>query len=238
DHNLDEDCWFKLDEFSKKKFCLPFLMEYSDSNSFDLLDKKHFKDLQFFCSIQESSKIFCFQKITPSLFIKKKVKFISLGDAAKLEQSENCITIKEEPDAIYFKEEDTLIFKKLPTISSIFRGIDELYKEATEQETTDFLNHSFIIAKDFNSSKVGKANRKRIAIAMSTLGNFDEKMKAQLFDYINNYCADKLKFDQKRLAFEISTDDELKVLLYGIDQRFYTTELDGEKRLANSVVKI
>lgn len=38
----------------------------------------------------------------------------------------------------YFKSEDVLIFKNLPLISSIFKGIDELYKEATKEEVSDF----------------------------------------------------------------------------------------------------
>lgn len=32
-----------------------------------------------------------------------------------------------------------------------------------------------------------------------------------------------------------SNDEELKFLLYGIEQRFYTTILGDEKRLANSI---
>ncbi|MEH8045757.1 ATP F0F1 synthase synthase [Gallibacterium anatis] len=236
DHNLDEECWFKIDEFSKKDFCLPFLKEDFDSKLFDLLDKKHFKDLKYFCSVQEDGQVFCFQKITPSLFFKKK--FISFGDVTKLEESENRIIIKEHPNAVYFKETDVLIFKDLSKISSIFEGIDMLYKEATEQEVKDFLDNSFIKLKDFDSSKVSKPNRKRIAMANNTLGRFDDNMKKQLVSYINEYCSEKLIFDEKEGKFEIETDDQLKNLLYGIDQRFYTTGIDHERRLANSVVKI
>ena len=32
--------------------------------------------------------------------------------------------------------------------------------------------------------------------------------------------------------------NELKMLLYGIEQRFYTTPVGGEKRLANSVITL
>ena len=41
--------------------------------------------------------------------------------------------------------------------------------------------------------------------------------------YIESYCEAKLKFDGKTNKFKISTDDELKILLYGIEQRYYTT---------------
>ena len=50
------------------------------------------------------------------------------------------------------------------------------------------------------------------------------------------FCGEqKLRFDKENQKFEISNDDELKLLLYGIEQRFYTTPFGYEKRLANSV---
>jgi len=39
---------------------------------------------------------------------------------------------------VYIKNQDTLMFKNLATISSIFKGIDELYKEATKEEVSEF----------------------------------------------------------------------------------------------------
>ncbi|SUO94046.1 hypothetical protein [Suttonella ornithocola] len=237
DHNLDEECWFKIDSFSKQEFFLNFLIKEFDSKELDTLSREQFKHLQYLCSIQSNKEIFCFQKVTPSLFLERQ-SIIYIGDSAKLEEANNRILIKQEPDAVYFKNQDILIFKYLPVISSIFKGIDTLYKEATAQETTDFLSNSFIKLKDFDSTKVGKPNRKRIAMAMASLGKFDDNMKLQLFDYINNYCSSKLKFHKDELAFEISTDEELKFLLYGIEQRFYTTLLGNEKRLANSVIDI
>ena len=62
--------------------------------------------------------------------------------------------------------------------------------------------------------------------------------KLEMHIYIESYCEAKLKFDGKTNKFNISTDDELKMLLYGIEQRYYTTPFGHEKRLANSVVTI
>ena len=39
-------------------------------------------------------------------------------------------------------------------------------------------------------------------------------------------------------SFEVGSENELKMLLYGIEQRFYTTPVGGEKRLANSVITL
>jgi len=62
--------------------------------------------------------------------------------------------------------------------------------------------------------------------------------KAEVHSYIEKYCEKKLNFNKQDSKFEISTDDELKLLLYGIEQRFYTTPFGHEKRLANSVVSL
>ena len=170
----------------------------------------------------------------PSLFIKKK--FIGFGEAAAIEEANNRLVINDHPDAIYFKQSDTLVFRNLAAISSIFKGIDALYREATQQETESFLQSGFIDLKDnYDASKVSKPNRKRIALAMDSLEKMSAKDKVDILAYIDDYCEQKLKFDNEAKQFEISTDDELKLLLYGIEQRFYTTLFGQEKRLANSV---
>ncbi|EFA5442641.1 ATP F0F1 synthase synthase, partial [Escherichia coli] len=51
-------------------------------------------------------------------------------------------------------------------------------------------------------------------------------------------CSEKLKFDDGTGCFEISCDEELKLLLYGIEERYYTTRFGNEKRLANSIQKL
>ena len=121
-------------------------------------------------------------------------------------------------------------------ISSIFKGIDELFKEATNEEVVKFLSESFISLKnDFAVKSVSKPNRKRIALAMESLNNMSHQERCDILTYIDGYCKDKLVFNSTNSQFEISKDDELKYLLYGIHQRFYTAPFGGQKRLANSV---
>lgn len=144
--------------------------------------------------------------------------------------------LHSEPDAIYVTQSDMLIFTNLATISSIFKGIDVLYKEATDQEVEQFLEEDFIeLSDDYNLAKVSKPNRKRMALAMDTLNAMEPEERDQMLSYIHSYCDQKLRFDTDNGKFEIKTDDELKYLLYGIEQRFYTTPLSKERRLANSV---
>lgn len=236
DHNLDEDSWFKIEGFSQKTFCTEILKQDFDSKGYDDLTKSNFSKIAYLFSVQDGD--FYFQKITPSLFVKRKT--LVFGEAAELEQSQTRLVINALPDAVYFKTEDILIFRNLATISSIFKGIDELYKEATNAEVEQFLDEQFIeLSNDYNVDKVSKPNRKRIGLAMATLETMSADDKANILDYIDGYCGErKLKFDKKNQKFEISNDEELKLLLYGIEQRFYTTPFGHEKRIANSVQTI
>lgn len=232
DHNLDEDAWFKIEQFNHKAFCIDLLKQAFDSKDFDDLSKDQFPKIAYVFSVQGND--FYFQKITPSLFIKRKT--LIFGETAELEDSKNRLVVNTRPDAVYFKASDTLIFRNLATISSIFKGMDELYKEATSAEVEQFLDESFIeLSNDYNVNGVSKPNRKRIGLAMTTLQAMSADDRANLLGYIDDYCQQKLNFDQPNQKFEISTDNELKLLLYGIEQRFYTTPFGQEKRLANSV---
>ena len=70
---------------------------------------------------------------------------------------------------------------------------------------------------------------------MDTLNKLDEQQKKEIFSYTDKYYPD-LKYDGK--AFEIKNEEDMKNLLYGIEQRFYTTPVTNEKRVANSVSQI
>ncbi|TBU88335.1 ATP F0F1 synthase synthase [Stutzerimonas kirkiae] len=232
DHNLDEDSWFKVEQFSQQPFCIDLLKSNFDSKDYDDLKKEQFANISYVFAVQGDN--FYFQKITSSLFIRKKI--IGFGEAAAIEESSNRLVINDQPDAIYFKHADTLVFRNLAAISGIFKGIDALYREATQQETEAFLKSAFIELKNnYDASKVSKPNRKRIALAMDSLTKMSAQDKMDILAYIGDYCDQKLKFDQTTKKFEISTDDELKLLLYGVEQRFYTTLFGQERRIANSV---
>jgi len=232
DHNLDEDAWFKVANFRQQPYCIDFLKSNFDSKDWDDLTREQFPNISYLIASQGDD--FYFQKINPSLFLCKKT--ICFGDVAKIESNENRLVVKERPDAVYIKASDTLIFRNLAAIASIFKGIDILFKEATQEEVVSFLSESFLtLSGGYNASLVSKPNRKRVALAMATL----EKMSAQdregMHTYISGYCQDQLKFDAATKTFQVSKDEELKLLLYGIEQRFYTTPFGKEKRLANSV---
>jgi len=232
DHNLDEDAWFIVKDFSGQDYCPELIKNDIDTKNYNDLPKKRFIDIAYLCAIQGENLYF--QKVTPSLFLRQKT--IVFGDSAVVEDDKQRLVVNSQPDAVYFQAIDTLAFKSLATISSIFPGIDELYKEATQDEVCQFLKEPFIkLTNGFDAEKVSKPNRKRIALALETLAALPEQDKQTMILYINAYCQNSLTLDEKTGQFEISGDGELKLLVYGIEQRFYTTQIGQEKRIANSV---
>jgi hypothetical protein len=232
DHNLDEDAWFMVEDFKRRSFCIDFLKSDFDSKDWDELKREQFPKISYLLSSQGDD--FYFQKINPALFISRKT--IYFGEAAELERNENRLVVNDRPDAIYFKRKDALVFRNLAAIASIFKGIDALFKEATQAEVANFLGESFLsLGGGYDANLVSKPNRKRIGLAMTTLEKMSAQDRSEMCAYINDYCKEHLKLDEKTKKFQISKDEELKLLLYGIEQRFYTTPFGKEKRLANSV---
>lgn len=109
-------------------------------------------------------------------------------------------------NAIYVKQDDTLYFQRLSKLTKIFKGIEELYREATDEETIEFLNSSFInLTNGYSTSKVKTANRKRITMALETLSKFNTKEKKQIFKYISEYC-NNLEVDENKRTFSIGSE--------------------------------
>ncbi|MBI3512275.1 MAG: hypothetical protein HY064_16565 [Bacteroidetes bacterium] len=234
DHKLDEDSWFAITEFSEKDYCIDLLTRRFVSADYNQIAQADYTKIDFLCAYQTG--VYYFQKISSKQLIRKK--YFTLSAEPTLYEDAPIIVIDEFADAIYVKNEDTLYFKNLSSIASIFKGIDVLYREATQEETEEFLENDFIeLGEDFSADNVKKANRKRIALAMQSLEKFTPAQKQDIFTYIREYCAD-LNFDENDENFTISNEEELKQLLYGIEQRYYTTRQGNEKRLANSITPL
>ncbi|WP_418000997.1 hypothetical protein [Lacticaseibacillus paracasei] len=119
---------------------------------------------------------------------------------------------------------------------AIFPGIIALYRDATKREISDFLSQDFIqTAEGFNGDSVQVNNRKRIAALRDKYNAYNNSQRNDLKKYIQGYDLG-LRFEDGK--FLISSDADLKKLIYGIDQRYYTTPIDNEKRIANSVINI
>lgn len=230
---LEDGEWFKIQNFTMQNYSIDLIASDFSSGDFSSLSRDEFKNVDFvFIKIGD---LVCFQNVSKAKLVSKKC-VLCLGQAFTYQDDRKEIIINDVPDAIYDKAKDELYFRRLESITSIFKGIDQLYRAATEEETEQFLSSDFIHLKDgYSATDVKTPNRKKIALAQKTLSALDKDSKTHIFEYIGNYCP-TLKSTES--SFDVGSEDELKLLLYGIEQRFYTTIVGGEKRIANSVVPL
>lgn len=230
---LQDDDWFCITSVKKKEYSIDLFSETFTTVDLEMLTRSEFNKIDYLFVLDD--RFIFFQNVSKAKLVSQK-KIMHLGEDFTFKTDCAEIVIKDLPDAIYDKNTDSLYFRRLESITSIFRGIDMLYREATQEETDSFLANDFITLKnDYSSSKVKTANRKRIALAAKTLSELNESDRKNIFEYIGDYCPN-LKVSES--AFEVGSENELKMLLYGIEQRFYTTPVGREKRLANSVITL
>ena len=227
---LESDEWFYVDNFSGKSYCPHFLKTESFSSvNFDTLTIADFEKIEFICGVQ--GDFYFFQRITPSSRIQRK--YIAIGDSCKYVEDERSINLRMPSDGIYCKISDKLYFHMLKNVVAIFKGIDELYKEATIKDVQEFLANDFIqVGEGFHPSSVGTSNRQRITKAIEIIKGFSEEDKKFIVKYINDYCSELHKNESGN--FIINKDGDLKTLLWGIEQRYFTTDIGAERRVANS----
>lgn len=230
--SLQSEEWFKLEGFSKSDFAIDLIRNDYESVDHEQLQKNEFTRIDFlFVEIQNT--IF-FQKANRARLMRKCLwKF---GDKYQYLNDTEFVAINEYPDAIYVKDEDALYFQNIGKVNGIFRGISDLYREATEQEVEQFLQSDFIsLENGFSAKDVKIPNRKQIALLGDALTQMDAQKRGEMFSYFEEYFPELVTEDKK---FKIATDDDLKNVLFGIDERLYTTPVGGEKRLANSVIPL
>ncbi len=242
EYKLQEDEWFVVEQFSQQSYCIDFVKNNFVATNFSFMPKEKYEKIDFIVSVQNEGNDLVFQKITPS-FIYEKQKTLSWEhinaptDQAVLSNHKDVLVIKEGADCYYKKDEDKLYFKSLSSITSIFDGINVLYREATNQEVEEFLGMEMInVAEGFSKDDVKTANRRRIKEATERYHSFSPEQKAKIPSYISKYCPHI--YDETTNKFNVNDENNLTDLLNVLNQRYYTTEIDDEKRLANSVTKL
>lgn len=228
--NLGDYEWFRLENFSTKKFATKEIKEKTTSIDYDQATQADAAGIEYIFEL--SDKTLFFQKVTRNAFIKKR-SFITLGERFEKKENVSLFQINTYPDAIYDRTKDILYFRRLFSITKIFNGINEIYREATDKEVQTFLSEkAFVLTNGFSAEKVKIPNRKKIALVQDTFSKMSEQEQKEMFDYIKEYYSNFKLNDGKA---QISNEEDLKNILYGLEERFYTTLITKEKRIANSI---
>ncbi len=235
DSSLEEGEWYYLVQFSNSEYALDFLKGQVDAEDSDFCEEDEIGKIEYL--FLKDGETYYFQKVGKAKLMKKKRIFKDWNsDRFRYEDQAVEIVIQDLPDAVYDRNQDFLYFRKLSSITGIFKGIGQLYREATEQEVKEFLQSDFLCLTDgFDSKKVTIPVRKKIAAATDALKNLNDTEKERIFSYTREYCPD---LNQEDGRFLIRSEPDLKAVLYGIEQRYYTTIVGNEHRIAKSVIHL
>ncbi|TXL02637.1 hypothetical protein BMR07_17360 [Methylococcaceae bacterium CS1] len=230
----DDDEWFKIKMFSKKKYFIEQCTDNFSSASINQIDNDDYTDISCIIISQDSNstKKKYFQRITPRCFVDQTVLFL-VGDP-KVVKNKKQIEINRKSDAVYLADTDTLYFKKIATIKEIFPGIEEIEREATQDEQNAFLENACISISALKKTSIGVQNRHRIANMEKEYNALSDEKKEKLITEAKK----KTGVNFKDGCFVIKSETDLKKVLYALHQRYYDADCYEEKRLANSIMVI
>lgn len=230
---LRDNQWFVLDHFSQKDYATDLVKNAFNAAAWSQIDRTDYEKIDYLVAVQSDGNILMFQNVTTSLIYKRQ-RWLSLDEQPFLLNKEHVLVINKNADAYYQRDTDCLYFQRLSSITSIFPGINELYNEATDNEVDAALQLNILdVNPEFTKDKVKTANRRKIKEAMDMYNNYTESQKAQLPRYLQKYCSG-LAFDPLTGKFGITDEKTLTQLLNGLCQRYYTTEISNEKKVALS----
>lgn len=234
EYKLQDGEWFKIEEFRKKTYFLSLLDPPFMANEYLRISKDEYSSIKWIVGVQNEETEFHFQRVLSANMIEKR-SVISLQQDPEIKRHESVLIINQEPDAIYYQKRDLLLFKDLSRVRPIFEGIESLYREATDDEIKEFLSLEIIIlGNNFDYSKVSIPNRRRISKALEQYKTFNDKQKESLKVIVDTYCPEIVEKDNYKLA----SDEDLKKLVYAIEQRYFTTQISNEKKVATSVESV
>ena len=230
-NNTEANQWFKIDGFDQKEGFLPLLAQQINAADLESLDRQQYDNIEFIAFFDQGR--YYMQKITRGNYLKKKW-FSWDGDILKYQEDEGIIYINPVPNCIYDTNTRAIYFMDIAKAYGIFSNLKLDYKAATDDEANRFLQSDIVDAQTLPIEKVGVSNRKRITSILTKYEAYTPNEKATLKEYIKKSVGANLDFDDNAKKFVVNTDTQLRLLLYGIQQRFYMPPLEDEVQVATS----
>ena len=234
---LEHEEWFYIEIDDDHK---SMVKEYEDkfSNTAGLNDvtKEEFSRIDLIFRKVENDGL-VFQKITKSKRMVDKSILKWIPNIRKPERTiiENGIELKSEIDA-YFDGNDRLYFKNFRTIRSLFKGIDDYYRIASQAEVDEFKEFNLVcFVKEF---KIKTNNLKMLAVLKDYgIDLNDVAVKSTLLRTYSQYPRQEFDLDQNNI-FQIDSNKKLTSFLKLALGRLYTNPITHDKMEANYAKKL
>ena len=231
---LEHEDWFYIE------IHMPMVKEYGDKflstvSLNDVTEEEFTKIDLIFRKVENDGLVF--QKITKSKRMVDKSILKWIPNIGKPERTiiENGIELKSAIDA-YFDGNDRLYFKNFRTIRSLFKGIDDYYRIASQAEVDEFKQFNLV---SFVSDFEIKTNNLKMLAVLKDYGIDlnDIGVKRTLLRSYSQYPNQEFELDENQ-NFIIDSNRKLTCLLKLALGRLYTNPITHHKMEANHAKKL
>lgn len=228
---IEDHQFFEIKSYDSASYCPDFLKKDIVQAELDQASKDQINKLSYI--LIDQGDFWFIQTILTSHLL-QKTSWLDVKDF-RVSAENSVLIINSKPDIIVNRKNKSLYFKKLSNANKVFDGIDQLYREATTNEVMIILDDPIVkLANDMCSDKVSIPNRKRVAQVVERFQKMNPTERSVIIESIKGYT--KLKIEDESVVIE--SDNDLKLFLYGLEERYYTTHLGQEKRIANSIIPV
>jgi len=234
---LEHEDWFYIEIDDDH---MPMVKEYGDKflstvSLNDVTEEEFTKIDLIFRKVENDGLVF--QKITKSKRMVDKSILKWIPNIGKPERTiiENGIELKSAIDA-YFDGNDRLYFKNFRTIRSLFKGIDDYYRIASQAEVDEFKQFNLV---SFVSDFEIKTNNLKMLAVLKDYGIDlnDIGVKRTLLRSYSQYPNQEFELDENQ-NFIIDSNRKLTCLLKLALGRLYTNPITHHKMEANHAKKL
>ncbi len=232
-NNTDADQWFYVDAFNEREGFIELLNLDFEMAELESISRNQFEGYTIeFIAYYHNHRYFI-QKFTRGNYLRKKW-FAWNGDAVEYCERDGLVYVNPMPNCIYDNQNHRIYFKDISKAYSVFSNLKLDYKAATNDETTQMLELDIIQTVDFDASNVGVSNRKRITSILAKYNEYPLDKKRTLKQYIRDKVGHNLQYDEATEKFVVNNDTQLRLLLYGMQQRLYQQPLEEEVQVATA----
>lgn len=228
--------WFRIENFRSTEYFNEIFANHIDAGELTTIHVNQLDDIKYFAYYTDNK--FYIQRMLTGCYI-KKAGFWSTGDTIEFANDNKMVTINPIPDGVYDLNSDTLYFLELNRLYSIFFNIKNEYVQGTSGSIHEFLANDIIsLDENFSEGKVSLSNRKRISEVARVYNAYSMEQKEELKNYICQFSHGDLEYNEHERKFSIKNDIDLRLLLFGMQMRFYKQPLNDDVQVATSTTSL
>jgi hypothetical protein len=237
ERKLEEDEWFFIQPTPDQINTIlgPFEETIDNIDSINPISSEDYSYIRAICLVEKLGELntLILTKIYPRFFTMSK-KLLKWNDGPSIETQATSVEFTAKVDA--FWNDGKLYFKSYSVIQSVFNGLEDFYRIATEDEKNEFISKNFFDC-EVENLEVRPRNLRKIAAIMDSINWDDEIIQASYIAYANEYPYLGVQItDENKMKIESNKD--LTNILNVLEERLYTTPITRQPREANTVTPL